>query len=256
MLGIGLGSQPTTECGIFGSFQSLELNGNSGYVTLPSGLIAAANPNSGTISCWINIRENDASDNQNIIRIVDDSTNNGMTLQYHKNNTEFRAVYRLNGVYKEATYNNLALDHAGYMALGWLHLAMTWESDGETGEVKIYHNGSLKETVAQNNSWGEDVIDIAIIGSNDDISGGFYDGYIDQIAIYDTVKNDNQLSAIYNGGVMTDLSTFYYSESARGTYTPSGLIGYYQFEGNALDSSGNNYHGTLNGVAGFNTSQP
>ena len=58
---------------------------------------------------------------------------------------------------------------------------------------------------------------------------------------------------MYGGGKPVDLSTII----GRGpAYTPSGLIGYYQFEGNALDSSGNGYHGTLHGTAGFNTTQP
>ena len=255
MLNIGLGSQPTTECGIFGSYKCLELDGNSDYVSLPSGLMAAANPNSGTISCWVDIRDNDGGTSQNIVRLAHDSSNDSISLQFHRANTEFRAVYKLGGVYKEATYNDASLDLAGYVAQGWIFLAMTWESDGSgTGEVKIYHNGTLKETVSQPNNWSEsNAIDVAMIGTNDGGTGGFADGFIDQVAIYNTVKTSSQISIMYGGGKPIDLST---KQGRYGTYTKQGLIGYYQFEDNALDSSGNAYHGTLHGTAGFNTTQP
>jgi len=261
VIGLGLGSQPTTEHGIFGSYQCLSLDGNSDYVLIPDSFIIGEakkfNPESGTVSVWINIVDNDASANQNIFRFADDNTNNGVTLQYHKTNTEFRAVYRLGNVYKEATYNDAGLTHSEYMALGWIHFTVTWISDGAgTGEVKIYYNGALQETVSQPNNWGSDDIDIAVIGSNDDQSAAFADGNIDQFAVFDTVKEATEIQAIYNGGVMADLTTGYYSGASRTSYTTEGLVLYYQFEGNVLDSSGNNYTGSLNGTAGFSTSQP
>ncbi len=261
MIGLGLGSQPTTEHGIFGSYQCLNLDGNSDYFLMPDSLIsgetAKFNPESGTVSVWINITDNDASANQNVFRFADDSTNNGVTLQYQKAHTEFRAVYRLGGVYKEATYNDATLSHEEYMALGWVNFAVTWISDGAgTGEVKIYYNGVISETVAQPNNWGSDEIDVAVIGANDDQSGAFADGNIDQFALFNTVKSVGEIQAIYNGGTMADLTTNYYSGVSRTNYTTEGLIAYYQFEGNVLDSSGNNYTGSLGGTAGFSTSQP
>ena len=257
MLGGGLGSQPTTECDIFGSYQCLELDGNSDYVALPAGLKSAVNMNAGTIHVWVDIRSNDGASGQNIIRFADDDTNNNITLQYHKTNTEFRSIYRLGGTYKEATYNEASFDHDDYMDQGWIHLATTWESDGAgTGEVKIYANGALKETVAQTSNWGSDVIDVAVIGSNDNASGGFTDGFIDQLAVYNEVKSSDIISIMYNNGKPLDLTTIHGENTGRTRYSPSGLIAYYQFEGNVLDSSGNNYHGTLAGTAGFNTTQP
>ena len=253
MLGVGLGSQPTTECGIFGSYQCLELDGNSDLVRLP---VDTLGPNiktdSGTLSCWVDIRDNDGATTQNIIRIADNSSNNNVGLQFHRANTEFRAIYRMNGVYKEATYDETGYDVAAYAAQGWIHLAMTWTHDGgSTGAVKIYKNGDLQDTVAQAEAFPEaDAIDIIHIGANDAGTGGFADGFIDQVAIYDEVLSDGEITAIYNEGTMRDLTTFHTH------YSPRGLIAYYQFEGNALDSSGNGHHGTLIGTAGFNTSQP
>lgn len=235
MFGLGLNPSHTTECGIFGSYTALELDGNGAYVRIGDEFINDVNMNSGTASIWINIRENNASGSQVIFRITDDSTNNGVTLQYAKNYTEFRAVYRLDATYKEATYNEVSFDHDAYMDQGWINLAMTWVSDGAgSGEVKIYYNGTLKETVAQTSNWasdGSDQIDVANIGSNDGGESSFVDGYIDQAAFYNMVKTDEAITSIYNEGIKPDLTTSF------GNYDPSGLIGYYQFEKNFLDSS-------------------
>ena len=259
MLGLGSGSQPTTECGIFGSYQCLELDGNSDYVTLPAGFMAAFNPSSGTISCWVDIRSNDGATSQNIIRIGNDSSNNNISLMYHKGNTEWRAVYRSNGTYKEATYNDASLSHDDYMVQGWLHFVMTWYSDGAgTGYVKLYKDGVLLEEVSQTANWdGNHNIDVAVIGSNDDLGGSFVDGFIDQLAIWTEPLNVNAVTAIYNLGTPNDLTTTH-SRSAELSYSDvfGTLIGYYQFEGNALDSSSYGFHGTLGGTAGFNSTQP
>ena len=255
MLSLGLGSQPTTECGIFGSYQCLELDGDSDYVTLPSTLISQMSYESGTISCWVDLRDNNGGTSQNIVFIKDDSSNDGMILQFHRGNTEFRAIYRLDGVYKEATWNDASLDLAGYMNEGWIHLAMTWENDGGgSGEVKIYQNGVIRETVAQNTAPVEgNALDISRIGSNDDASSGLVDGFVDQVAIYNTVKTANDIARMADTD-MTDLTMT--KDHRTAPYSPSGLVAYYQFEGNALDSSGNGHHGTLVGTAGFNSTQP
>ena len=255
MIGLGLGSQPTTECGIFGSYQCLELDGDGDYVSFPSGLKNAINPNAGTISAWVDLRDNDGASSQNIVRFSHDVSNDQIALQFHRAHTQFRAVYRLGGSYKEATYDDTSLDLAGYFAQGWVFLTMTWESDGAgTGEVKIYFNGTFKEAVDQTSNWDEEnQIDIGVIGTNDGANGGFADGFVDQVAIYNVVKSATEISGMYANGKIVDLTTF----QGRGpAYTPEGLIAYYQLEGNALDSSGNGYHGTLNGDATFNTTQP
>jgi len=145
------------------------------------------------------------------------------------------------------------------MAQGWIHLAMTWASDGAgDGEVKIYFNGSLQDTVAQTSNWAPSIrpIDEAIIGAGDGGSSGFTDGFIDQIAIFTGTKSADEISGMYGNGKMVDLTTSQTNPSTGGIYNTRGLVGYYQFEGNALDSSGKGNHGTLAGTAGYNTSQP
>jgi len=265
MLGGGLGSQPTTECGIFGSNFAAEFDGGNDRIVLPNELIDYWNIGTGvssrarnfSASLWVNIRDNDGGSSQNFFVIKNDSSNNGFSMQFHRSSLEFRAVAKINGTYKEASYDESGFSLSDYVNQGWIHLVMTFEHNGSTssgdGEIKIYANGVLKETVAQDANWLDFDIDGSCIGSNESEDGGFADGYLDQLAMFNTTLTQTQVSAIYNGGVMTDLTTI----SGDGDYSPRtvGIVAYYQLENNALDSSPNNYHGTINGAT-FTTSQP
>ena len=254
MLGGGLGSQPTTECDIFGSYQSLNLDGNSDYVSLPSGARSVVNKTATTVSFWINLVQNDGDLSQNIIKIFTDTSNQFQVI-YHKHFTEWRATLKTDGDSRIASYdipgssNN---DGSGYDD-GWQHFAASFVVSSGAYSVKLYRNGSLIQNttgVSGQSDWIGDV-DAVIIGANQDGTGAFVDGQIDQVGIWNVELPGTAVTAIYNSGVMRDLTTQHtnYTQTAN-------LIGYYQFEGNALDSSNTKAHGTLNGTAGFSTSQP
>jgi len=266
MIGLGLGSQPTTECGIFGSNFAAEFDGGNDRIVLPSELINYWNSGTGgdstacsfSASLWVNIRDNDGGSSQNMFVIKNDSSNNGFSMQFHRSELEFRAVAKINGAHAAATYDESGFGLAEYVAQGWIHLTMTFEHNGLAGgvgdgEIKIYANRVLKHTVRQDANWLDFDMEGSCIGSNESQDGGFADGYIDQLAMFNTTLSQTQITAIYNSGVMTDLTTI----SGDGDYDPSraGLVAYYQLENNALDSSPNAYHGTINGAT-FVTSQP
>ena len=254
MLGLGLGSQPTTECGIFGSYQSLNLDGNSDYVSLPASLKSAINRGAGTVSFWVNMVENDGGNSQNVLKIFTD-TDNQFSVLYHKHYTEWRASIKTDGDVRIAKYdipgssNN---DGSGY-GLGWQHFAASWSIIDGAYSVRIYRNGSLIQNTADSSGqsdWAGSVNTI-IIGANQDGNNSFVDGQIDQFAFWNIELPGASITSIYNNGTMTDLTTIQsrYTETAN-------LIGYYQFEGNVLDSSNTKADGTLNGTAGFSTNQP
>jgi hypothetical protein len=252
MLGLGLGSQPTTECGIFGSKYSLKLDGNSDCLTPGSGLLSTVNKNIGTASFWVNIVQNDGDTSQVVFKIFTD-TSNQISLIYHKHYTEWRASFKTAGTVRTAAYDipgSSDADGSGY-GLGWEHFTMTWSLDGGTYSVKIYRNGSL---IQNTNGTGQDAwvgdVDTIVIGANQDESGAFVDGYIDQAAFWNVELDAQAIHAVYNGGVIRDLTTFHPS------YSPAGLVGYYQMENNALDSSKTIAHGSLTGTAGFGLRQP
>jgi hypothetical protein len=258
MLNIGLGSQPTTECGIFSSDYSLALDGNSDYVTLPSGLHSAIDRAVGTVSFWVNMVENDGPTSQQVLKIFTD-TNNQFQFLYHKYYTEWRAALKTGGTNRLAVYDIPGSgndDGSGYDD-GWQHFAASWVISSGAYAVKLYRNGSLEANttgVSGQPDWSGDVNTI-VIGSNQTGSSSFVDGHIDQFAFWKVELDANVIAEIYNEGTMRDLTTI----SGARYYTSNivnNLIGYYQFENNALDSSNTAAHGTLVGTAGFATNQP
>lgn len=248
MIGLGLGSQPTTECGIFGSYQSLNLDGNSDYVDVPLLDILPDPNNSLSVSCWINIVQNDGDTSQQIIKVFSD-TDNQFQFFYHKHEQQFRTTLKTQG----GTNRVATFDPGGVGYTGWQHFAATYTISSGTCDLNFYRNGSLVERIrveSGQGDWEEDVT-VMRIGANQDGTGAFTDGQVDQVGFWNTVLPATTIAAIYNGGVMRDLTTQHtnYTQTAN-------LIGYYQFEGNFQDSSNLQAHGTAVGTAGFSTNQP
>ena len=258
MLGLGLGSQPTTESGIFGSYQSLNLDGNSDYVALPSSFRTAflqANTSDCffSASAWVNIIANDGDSSQMPIKIFTD-TENQFQLMYHKYYTEWRGSIETDNVPRVVAYDipgSSNDDGSGY-GTGWQHFLITYTILEGAYSIRLYRNGVLIQNTSGEGGqvdWiGE--VTVAHIGANQDGSGSFVDGQIDQVAFWDIALSASAVAAVYNGGVMRDLTI------PHTDYSPANLLAYYQFEGNALDSSGNGHHGSLVGTAGFSTNQP
>tara|TARA_R100001463_G_scaffold42329_2_gene88829 strand:- start:617 stop:1387 length:771 start_codon:yes stop_codon:yes gene_type:complete len=256
MLGLGLGSQPTTECQVFSSTHSLALDGDGDYFTTGTELISQLNTESCSISFWVNMVENNGGTSQNIFKIFTD-TDNQFQVIYHKYYTEWRASIKTDGTARIATYDipgSSDDDGSGY-ADGWQHFAASFNVDGSTGayKVKLYRNGTLVQNTSDTsgqNAWVGS-INTVIIGSNQSGSGSFVDGHIDQFAFWSTELTSRAVGAIYNEGVMRDLTTLH-QDYVFGPY----LVGYYQFEDNALDSSKTAAHGTTSGNATFVRTQP
>jgi len=254
MIGLGLGSQPTTECGIFGSYQSLTLDGNSDYILLPDGFRENFPRTECTVSFWVNLVQNDGDTSQVILKVYSDS-NDHFQLWYHKHHTEWRGTLKTDGDVYTTTYDipgSGTNDGSGYDD-GWQHFVISFKIEDANLTLKIYQNGDLKDTTSVTDgsvvAWDAGVT-VATIGINQDLNQSFMDGHIDQLAIWSEQLSDTNVEAIYNGGKIRDLTTNHTNYSAEYLYA------YYQMEGNALDSGKNSYHGTLNGTAGFATNQP
>ena len=252
MLGIGLGSQPTTECGIFGTNFSLSLDGNSDFVSTPSGLLETLNTQQFTLACWVNLVQNDGDTSQWALRWYIDNDNNGGIL-YHKSKTEWRGSYKCGGTAMTSVYdipgssNN---DGSGYDD-GWQHFAVVCSNDNAgSSSVNLYRNGTSAGATAGDTNVSTSDLAQFHIGAGHDSTSAFLDGYIDQVSIHNSALDSNAITAIYNGGVPRDLTTFHTN------YSPRALIAYYQFENDVVDSSLNGFDGQLNGTAGFNSSQP
>lgn len=122
----------------------------------------------------------------------------------------------------------------------WNHIVVTYEAN----LVKVYLNGvyigstTVACTVTTTNT-------TCYIGaSNPSIWAciAYFNGKIDDLAIYNRVLADSEVTTLYNG-----VTPVVSCSTLSGTLT-NGLVAYYPFCGNANDESGNNNNGTVNGA--------
>ena len=119
----------------------------------------------------------------------------------------------------------------------WVNVTVSW--DGSVS--KIYKNGILVETLNApyftNNNFP------IMIGTRGNYSnGGWLDGKIDDIGLWNRALTQQEITAMYNG--VTYSAT---CNNVSGSLT-QGLVGYWPFCGNANDDSGNGNNGTVNGA--------
>ena len=122
----------------------------------------------------------------------------------------------------------------------WYHVAATFGS----ATLKLYVNGDLEGNTTENTTNGgtvvlganDDVVDLEI-GRGNDHNGNCFNGYLDEIGLFNIVLSDAQIEDIYNGGTPNDLSGI------------SGLVAYYRMEEGAGTSVVNTANsGTADGT--------
>ena len=159
---------------------------------------------------------------------------------------------------KFAYYNQTltAVDTSStYEINNWHHVVLTIGSDRDG---VLYVNGSSAATFSgAHNSGGLDMFSIAVDYDNsDDVAGSpakYFDGKIDEVAVWKDELTSAEVTAIYNSGNMLNVS------SDSGNYaSAANLKGYYRFNegsGTSLqDNSSNSNTGTITGAtwtAGF-----
>jgi hypothetical protein len=106
----------------------------------------------------------------------------------------------------------------------WFHLAVTW--NGNITTAKAYINGVEVAIVLQGSTSA-----VPIPNNIGGPSWGAFKGSIDEVRIWNYARTAQQIKDNFN----------------RVLKPQTGLIAYYKLDGNALDSSGNGNHGTVNG---------
>jgi len=190
----------------------------------------------------------------------DDGTKEQLVFGFYKNNAFANgpSVWFGGSNYKFAYYNQtLTTVHSSstYAINNWHHVVLTIGSD-RAGV--LYVNGSSALTIPAAN--GEGGLDMFSIGVDYDSSGGsagnptqYFDGKIDEVAVWNDELTSAEVTAIYNSGNMLNVS------SDSGNYASAdNLSGYYRFNegsGTSLqDNSSNSNTGTITGAtwtAGF-----
>ncbi|MDD5139086.1 MAG: FG-GAP-like repeat-containing protein [Verrucomicrobiales bacterium] len=129
---------------------------------------------------------------------------------------------------------------AGILSSGYQHVALTY--DKATGLASLYRNGVL---VANSNLgvFTPRTTGNLLLGARTYLGGALqfnYVGDLDEMSIYSRALSAPEIAAIYTAGSAGKCTS---------SSLDSGLLLHYPFDGNALDTSGNNHNGQVNGAA-------
>lgn len=186
----------------------LTLNGTSQYVNIPDDTAIGFNGDV-SISAWFYL------DNVSGFKSIVGKRDGGGT----------NYVFYVNGS-NLLSYDGSSLrtDSATLSASQWYHGVLVIDSGTST---TFYLNGSLSSTQASSTITYNDA---ALQIGNDGV-GSYFDGYIDDVAIYNRTLSSSEVGDLYGG-----------------TFPSSGLVGKWTMEGDSgttiTDSSGNGNTGT------------
>ncbi|MFW0862565.1 MAG: DUF2341 domain-containing protein [Candidatus Komeilibacteria bacterium] len=135
----------------------------------------------------------------------------------------------------------------------WYFVSGTYDS--ATGIIKTYVDGSLCSSTSgftgQTIAYGG--TNTTSIGALNNAAGRFFEGFIDEVKIYDYARSDAQIKADYlagQAGSASGVGASFGGGQQRGD--SEGLVGYWAFDETsspAVDSSGNGNNGTWSGTA-------
>ena len=145
----------------------------------------------------------------------------------------------------------------------WHYVVMTM--DRASGQVLAYTNAGAPSVERDGDAIGAGTFDtwsatpglgldlnIGQDGPGTYASGQSYKGLMDDVAIWNRVLSSDEISYLYNQGQAgSDLGTLFGTTApGAGATINTGLVGYYDFEGNANDSSGRANNGAWKPGAG------
>jgi len=235
MLALKLGeSLPSNNAAIISSNSySLAFNGSDEYVSI-GGVAGDISTDVGTISIWVKL--NTTSSSGTMFQLRTDA-NNLINLFYHASANEGRFTYKAGGSAKVSTFTD-AIENDGK----WHHIAGTWNTVAD--EIKLYLDGTLKDTVTGLGTWAGTGGDCDI--AQNTIDGAFFNGNITEVAVFERVVPIGELFIAKRQPINLTGST--------------GLIGYWKFEDGsgllAADSSGEGTVGELTNTPTWSTDVP
>lgn len=244
---LGLGNSLTQDYKhIWRDDYSLQFNGTDESVTLPAGLCDNIVLTEGSMLAWIKVLT--TSSTGQIIRVEIDS-NNFISIYYHAGSNELRTAYKGGGTAVTAATTD-AIENDG----NWHLVVSTWDTTAR--QLKLYLDGTLKQT--KPNTGGlptiSDSFEQGSIASTAG-SSGFFKGYINDVALYNSVLSSSEITTIYNSGTPIDLM-----DGNVFSGITSNILAYYKFEKGsgttAYDASGAGLNGTLANAPTWSTDTP
>ena len=216
---------------------SLLFVGTDESVTPASGLRSDISTSTGTISFWT--RVNTMSSGGTFFKIITATSDNSINLYYHAGNNEVTVSYKGGGS-STAVSIPTNIENDGK----WHNITVTWDTDEEVNAIKIYLDGTLKETGTELGTFAGAITGTSI--GNNAAGGSYVKAYMSNFAIFDSVTTVSDI--------------FVDSASPLDLTGMSGLIAYYKFDEGvgttALDSSGKGYDATLINTPAWSTVVP
>ena len=225
---------------------SFDLDGANDYLTQSSGSFGGTLETKGSVSMWVKVDSHSANGVMWQIT-AEEGTDDQLFILYHNAAGVIRGNVKLGGT-ANIVDSGSGLENDG----NWHHVVMTWESGSKTAAnniVRLYIDGSQTDTDAIGNTWGDaSPPAFALFGRNNIQSNAYFNGHLNDMAIFSEVLSSSEVTAIYNSGSPKDESSH------------SNLLAYYTLEAysdsdtTVADDSGNSKTLTINNSTNIDSS--
>ena len=213
---------------LFADSISFDFDGTNDYLTRAT---IGSLETTGSVSAWVKLDAMSA--NGFIFQLRAESGTNDQIILLWNN-----AAGVIRGNVKFGGTTNVVDSGAGLENDGnWHHVVFTWMSGSKTASdnyTRIYIDGSETDNDAIGNTWADASAPAElVIGRNSIQSNAYFNGHINDVAIFDDALTSGEVSSIYNSGSPKDESSH------------SGLVAYYTMEAyvdndtTLVDDSGN-----------------
>lgn len=105
-----------------------------------------------------------------------------------------------------SSVKNVDINASGYNDGNWHHIAFTTDALTTTNGIKVYYDGVLTSQGTQSNSGIRSTVNNWQIGKHS-TSSWFLNGYIDEVALFNSELSATDVTNIYNSGVPNDISS-------------------------------------------------
>ena len=191
---------------------SFDFDGANDYLTRAT---IGSLETTGSVSAWVKL--DSMSANGFIFQLrEEEGSNNQIILLWNNGSGVIRGNVKFAGT-TNVVDSGSGLENDG----NWHHVALTWMSGSKTSAnniTRIYIDGSQTDSDAIGNTWNGEAPGELVIGRNGIQSNAYFNGHMNDYAIFSDVLTSSEVSAIYNSGAPKDESSH------------SGLVAYYTME--------------------------
>ena len=179
---------------------STTFDGTDDFVNIGTPLNLRFNrSNSFTFSAWVNVSA---------------IGNNVILSNQRAPSTNYRGYYfavqsnKLIVLFRSTLSDRLIFNGATNLSSGWNHVVFTYDGSATTSGGQLYINGSADTTTGSGTLTGTaESFDTLYLGCRSG-ADNFFNGNIDEVSVFNTELSSSDVTAIYNIGTPTDLTSY------------------------------------------------